>query len=204
MRRLIYVPIIHTMADMGTRAEALKQESIQRFGVERWERSRRVINEVWQGIRARLLALSLPWERVRIYQDGLPVSGKELEIAQEVAAQGSQNYQLVLELVQRGARLMGTESAELLTREYAHIKGVAEATSDAEREDARQRYAAESAEILKERDAFIARRIAETLHEAEVGLLFLGMLHEVDRLLPEGIHVEFLIDRLPLGEVEKP
>jgi hypothetical protein len=203
MRRLIYVPIIHTMVDMGSRADALRQEYIRRFGVERWERSRHVIEEVWEGIREKLLALTLPWERVRIYQDGLPVSGRELEIARDVAAQGSKNYQIVMELVRRGAKLMGTESPELLIREYTHIKRIADAKTDAEREEARRRYAAESAEILKERDTFIARRIAETLEEGEVGLLFLGMQHEVDRLLREGIQVEFLIDRLPLREVEE-
>jgi len=202
MRRLIYVPIIHTMVDMGSKGEALKQESIRRFGFERWERSRRVIDEIWEGIRARILALDLPWERVSIYQDGLPVSGRELEIASEVAAQGSRNYQLILELVQRGATLVGTESPELLTREYTHIKRIAEARTDAEREEAGRRYATESAEILKERDTFIARRIAETLEEGKVGLLFLGMLHEVDRLLPEGIRPEFLIDRIPLKVME--
>jgi hypothetical protein len=191
------------MVDMGSRAEALKQESIRRFGAERWAKSRRVIDEVWEGIRVRLQTLTLSWERVRIYQDGLPVSGMELNIAREVAARGSKNYQLVMELVERGAMLMGTESPELLIREYTHIKRIAEAQTDAEREEARQRYAAESAEILKQRDAFIARRIAETLEGGEVGLLFLGMLHEVDRLLPEEIQVEFLIDRLPLREVEE-
>jgi len=203
MRRLIYVPIIHTMVDMGSRAEALRQEYIRGFGAERWALSRRVIEELWEGIGAKLLDLALPWERVRIYQDSLPVSGKELEIAREVAAQGSKNYQIVMELVRRGARLMGTESPELLIREYAHIKRIADAETDAEREEAMRRYAAESPEILKERDAFIARRIADTLEDGEVGLLFLGMMHEVDRLLPEAIQVEFLIDRLPLREAEE-
>ena len=203
MRRLIYVPIIHTMVDLGSKAEVLRQEAIRQLGAERWAKSRQVIEEVWEGIRARLLALELPWERVRVYQDGLPVSGKELEIAREVAAHGSKNYQIIMELVRRGARLMGTESPELLTREYTHIKRITEAPTDAEREAAKRSYAAESGEILKARDTFIARRIAETLEEGEVGLLFLGMLHEVDRLLPEGIQVEFLIDRLPLREMEE-
>lgn len=202
MRRLIYVPIIHTMADMGSKAEALRQESLKRFGAVRWEQSRRLIDEAWEGIRTRLLSLKLPWERVRIYQDGLPASGMELEIAREVAALGSKNYQLVMELVRRGARLMGTESAELLIREHTHIKRIAEAETDAEREEAKRGYAAESAEILKARDAFIARRITETLEEEEIGVLFLGMMHEVDRLLPEEIQVEFLIDRLPLREAK--
>lgn len=203
MRRLIYVPIIHTMADMGSTSEALRQESIRRFGVESWERSRRVIDDVWEGIRTKLLIRNLPWERVKIYQDGLPVSGKELEIARDVAAQGSKNYQIVLELVDKGAKLIGTESPELLLREYAHVKQIAEAQADAERKEAKRSYAAESAEILKARDTFIVQRIVETLEEGEVALLFLGMIHEVDRLLPEGIQVEFLIDRLPLWDAEE-
>lgn len=203
MRRLIYVPIVHTIVDMGSTAEVLRQESIRRFGAERWAESRRIIDEVWEGIRAKLLGLKLSWERVRIYQDGLPVSGRELEIARDVAAQGSKNYQIVIELVQRGATLMGTESPELLTQEYTHITRIAEAQSDAEREEATRSYATESAEILRARDAFIARRIAETLEEGEVGLLFLGMMHGVDRLLPEEIQVEFLIDRLPLWRAKE-
>lgn len=201
-RWLLYVPIIHTMVDMGSGGEALKQEHLRRIGVDGWEWHRQVIEEIWDGIRARLLALELPWERVRIYQDGLPVSGKELEIAQDVAARGSKNYQIVTELVRRGARLMGTESPELLTREYTLVRRIAEAKTEGEREQARRKYAAEGAEILRDRDAFIARRIVETLAEGEVGLLFLGMMHEVDRLLPEGVQVKFLIDRLPLREAE--
>lgn len=202
MRRLIYIPIIHTPADMGSKSEALKQEWIKQFGIERWEQHSRVVEEIWGGIRTRLLGLRLSWIRVQIYQDGLPVSGKELEIAREVAAQGSKNYQLVMELVGKGARLMGTESPELLLREHAHVKQIAEAQADAEREEAKRSYAAESAEILKARDAFIANRIAESLWVEGVGLLFLGMRHEVDRLLPQDIGVEFLIDRLPLQEME--
>ncbi len=203
VRRLIYVPIIHTMVDMGSKSEALKQESIRRFGAERWAMSRRIIEEVWEGIRMKLLALNLPWDRVRIYQDGLPVSGKELEIAREVATQGSKNYQIILELMGRGAQLMGTEDPALLREEYALVSAVTDAKDDASRTEARAAYAREGARILKERDAFISRRIGETLKEGEVGLLFLGLMHEVDRLLPEEIQVEFLIDRLPLREVEE-
>lgn len=192
MRRLIYVPII-------SRAEALEQASIGHFGAELWAEGRRVTDEIWEGIRVRLLSLPVfPWERVRIYQDGLTVSGEELQMAPRVAVK---NYKLLSELVGRGGRLMGTESSELLRREYTHTKRIAEAATEAEREEARQSYAAETAKILKARDAFIARRIAETLEEGELGILFLGELHQVDRLLPdEGIQVEYLIDRVPLRE----
>ena len=201
MRQLIYVPIVHTIADLGSRRDSLKQDFIREFGAELWAKSCEVIEEVWDGISAKLLSLPLPWERVRIYQDGLPVSGRELEIAGEVAAQESRNYRLVLELVQRGGTLMGTESPALLRREYTYIERIAQAETETEREEAKRSYEAESAEILGARDAFIAKRIAETLKEGEVGIIFLGLLHQVDRLLPEDIELEYLIDRLPLWVV---
>lgn len=198
MRRLIYVPIIHTTADMGSRGQPLKEEFVRQFGPGLWAKSREVIDELWEGIGRKLLALSLPWDRVKIYQDGLPVSGKELEIAREVAAQGSKNYQLVLELVQRGATLMGTESPELLRREYSYIARIVDATTEAQGQEARRSYAAASAHLLAARDAFVARQVAETLQEGEIGVLFLGVLHQVDRLLPDDVKVEYLVDRLPL------
>lgn len=197
MKRLIYVPIVHTMADMGSEAEALKEEYIKRYGEAGWSRSRQVIEEVWDGIRARLFDMNLDYQKLRIYQDGLPVCGREVEIAREVAGKGSQNYALVLELVERGATLEGTENPALLVEEYHYITSLPQAKSRAEREAAEARYARESARILNERDRFISRRIDETLKEGETGILFLGMLHQVDKLLPKDIQVNYLIHRLP-------
>ena len=193
MRTLIYVPIVHTMADMGSEAEALMQEAIKRYGRRRWRRSRQAIDAIWEGIKERLLSLNLDYPRVRIYQDGLSVSGRELEIAKEVAGKGSKNYALVVELVERGATLEGTESPDLLLEEYQAIKRITQAKDEAERKAAEAQYAQESARILRERDAFIARRIDETLQEGEVGLLFIGILHRVDQLLPKDIEVNYLL-----------
>ncbi len=200
-RRLIYIPIIHDLADMGTKAEPLKQAFIRRFGLDQWERRRALIADVWGGIRQKLLGRDLPWDRVRIYQDGLPISGKELEIASDVAVQGSQNYRLVLELVGKGATLMGTESPDLLLREYRLISRMVEAHPVVQPDTAGRESDAEAQEILGARDAFIARRVSDTLGNAGIGVLFLGMMHQVDQLLPKDIAVEFLIDRLPLWEV---
>ena len=100
---MIYVPIVHTAADMGSQAEALEREHVRRHGRGEWARTRRLIDEVWEGLRTRLLALNLDFRRVRIYQDGLPVCGRELDIVREVAQGGSRNYALILELLDRGA-----------------------------------------------------------------------------------------------------
>lgn len=200
MRELVYVPIIHGAVDMGTKAELLKQEFVRRFGPEKWSERHALIEEVWHGVRERLLAQDLRWEKTRLYQDGLPVCGRELEIVREVAAQGSKNYELVLELVGKGARLEGTEDPALLLREYEFTSAVLSGQQEKRRQRANEQYAREGPKILKARDRFISRRIDQTLLDGEVGVLFLGMLHQVDRLLPKAIRVRYLIHRLRLEE----
>ena len=205
MRRLIYVPIVHTMADMGSEAETLKMEYIERYGEAAWFRSRQIVEGVWEGITERLRALNLDYRKVRIYQDGLPSCGRELEIVRQVAACGSKNYALILDLLERGALVEGTESPDLLLEEYNFIKRITQAKDEAEQEAAREAYARESSRILKQRDEFISRRIDESLQEGEIGLLFLGLMHQVDQMLPKDIEVSYLIHRLPFqGAVTLP
>jgi hypothetical protein len=238
MRKLIYVPIVHTTADMGSQAEALEREHVRRHGRGEWARTRRLIDEVWEGLRTRLLALALDYRGVRIYQDGLPVCGRELDIVREVAQGGSRNYALILELLDRGAVVEGTESPDLLREEYERIRSAipirpsaglrtpserrtvprgrmqtglpAEGSAQAGELDtksesrkagppdrAREEYARESERILRQRDEFIARRVDESLKEREMGILFIGLMHRVDRFLPADIEVQYLIHRLP-------
>ncbi len=198
MRWLIYVPMVHTMVDMGSEAETLRREYVRRYGEEGWIRSRLAIEGIWEGIGKQILSLKLNSRRVRIYQDGLPVSGRELQILAEVAARGSRNYQIVQELVQRGATLEGTEDPALLVEEYRYIKAITTAKDRAERKRAQEEYAREGRRLLRERDAFISRRIDETLKDGEVGILFLGSLHRVDQHLPADIQVEYLAPPSPL------
>jgi hypothetical protein len=216
MRKLIYVPIVHTTADMGSQAEALEREHVRRHGRGEWARTRRLIDEVWDGLRTRLLALDLDYRRVRIYQDGLPVCGRELDIVREVAQGGSRNYALILELLERGAVVKGTESPDLLREEYERIRSalpkepvprgrmqtgeldaMAESRKAGPPDQGREEFAVESERILRQRDEFIGRRIDETLKEEEVGILFIGLMHRVDRFLPRDVEVQYLIHRLP-------
>ena len=199
MRSLIYVPIVHTELDMGSLAGRLEDVYRARFGAAKWEERVRTIREVWRGIEGRISALKINLGRVKVYQDGLPVCGREEEIVRDLARQGSLNHRLVAQLMDRGAKLMGTESPELLLREYRLVKsqlgGGAEesATGAAGTEKNAQT-------TLQDRDRFIARRIEETLAEGETGVLFMGFAHEVHRYLSDSIKVQFLIHRLPFGK----
>jgi len=180
MKRVILIPVIHNLADLGSLAESVRAHYVEHFGPGVWEQRQRAVERLWGDIGRAIGALRLDYTQVRIYQDGLPVCGKEEQIVQELAEAGSLNHQLVLELMGKGAVLVGTEDPHLLMREY-HLQrrrvGAAAAGGDAPPPPP-----AEAADLLVARDHFIARRIAATLQESETGLLFLGAAHRLDAL----------------------
>ena len=55
--------------------------------------------------RQQIEGLDLDRERVRLYQDGLPVSGHESDIVRDLAQAGSPNHQLLLDLMAKGVQL---------------------------------------------------------------------------------------------------
>lgn len=192
MRILIVIPIIHTVQDMGSMLEQTKQAYVTRYGLDKWDEHLKSIAQVWDGIRQMLMALELPHASVRLYQDGLTQCGKEDYIVREVAARGSQNHQLLLDLMAQGALLMGTEDHDLLLQEYRLHQKVLDDDKDS-RDDLHE---AQSKALLVARDRFIAGRINSTLKAGEVGLLFLGMAHNVEPLLDEDILVRHLLPSL--------
>ena len=186
LRVLIHVPIIHTQADMGALGEPLKRQLVQRFGQHWWQSNVSLIDRAWDEIEASLITPEMPYERVRIYQDGLPICGRELDIVKELAEAGSRNHRLVLELVRRGATIMGTESGELLIKEYGRVRRLLGSCEvRAKDED----FKASGDALIQKRDRFIAQRIAATLAPGETGILFLGMLHAAAGLLPADIRL---------------
>jgi len=203
MRLLIYVPVIHSEADMGTVAETHKKEFTAAFGVCVWNDHIKAVDEMWEGIRARLGKMDVDHGKIRVYQDGLPLCGRELDIVRDVASQGSQNHQLVLSLVERGACLEGTEDVHLLLEEYRYIQAIANEVGPAEKCSKAKSLSKARKLLLRRRDRFIACRIDQTLKEGETGILFAGMAHEIDKYLPKGIDVSYLIFRLPFSKLHQ-
>lgn len=200
MRSLIYVPIIHTKADLGALGQAAAKHAEGMIEAGLSEQRRDSIDAMWSVIRDRVLAMPLSWSSVRVYQDGLPVCGHEQAIVRELSASGSHNHLLLAELLERGATLMGTEEPTLLVREYRRIQrlialGREPAPDLQEILDIRR----EGEELLVQRDAAIARRIRSTLAAGEQGVLFIGLLHRVDELLADEFAISHLIRNLPLG-----
>ncbi len=184
---------------MGTVAGPHKEEFGDRLGVCIWNEHIKAVDQMWEGIQKRLGRLDVNYATVRIYQDGLPLCGREMDIVRDVAAQGSQNHRLVLSLVQRGASLEGTEDVQLLLEEYHNIQVISREPEAAEKQRKAKLLSRKRKLLLRQRDQFIARRIDATLRAGETGILFIGMAHRVDDYLPKNIHVSFLIFRLPFS-----
>lgn len=186
MRQLIYIPIIHSEADMGTTAGALRRAYAKRFGAGGWRQHQQAIATFWTETEATLRNLRMDYERVKLYQDGLPVCGREREIAEALAAQGSPNHRLLLKLMAKGAQLVGTEDPKLLLQEYEQIRAElrkSQSTLQAKRA---------SQSLLQRRDRFVARRIDATLALGATGIVFMGALHRLFEILPTDIRVDFL------------
>jgi len=191
-RKLIYLPIVHNMADMGALRESVKEASVRKIGRQNWKRKQNLIEKLWDDIESVLGGLCDEMDKVRVYQDGLPISGNETDIVRDLADSGSRNHQLVLPLIEKGALLMGTESPDLLLEEYEIAK---RRLSAARRAGVKRRESSGSTSLLQRRDKFIAERINDTLKEGEVGIIFLGMLHAPDPWLAEDIQVSYPIGR---------
>jgi len=196
-RRLIWVPVIHTEAGLGNMSESVKRLYVQKLGEAKWEEHVRVVELFWKKVEEHIEGLRLDYARVRLYQDGLACCGGEVEIVRSLARAGSLNCVLLLKLMERGARLTGTESPDLLVEEYElarkRVSGEAGPTAAA-REALHDR-------VLDMRDRFIASRIDRTLQQGETGLIFLGLLHSLDRRLPPGMRVSRVrIDMFARGQ----
>lgn len=188
MKKLYLVPIIHTSADMGSLASALDETAKTELGQEEWQRHKEAISIFWDRIARYFDALDV--EGFKIYQDGMVADGvDELRIIEEGNRQGSKNYKILGNLVERGAILMRTEDLALVKQEYTRIAKIARAKSPKEKEAWALRYKLAQDKLLKQRDDFIAKRIKETLEEGETGILFIGAKHKVLPRLPDDIEI---------------
>jgi hypothetical protein len=181
-RTLIYFPIVHTQADMGALQKSVARATLDKSGRAGLARKTAAIDQIWTEIEAAIEALALSFDRVRLYQDGLPVCGREAEIVTELAQAGSRNHQLLRRLMAQGAVLMGTEEGDLLVQEYQLARQSLTTRPPRAAAVAASRRALSEA-LLQRRDQFMARRINETLKNGETGILFLGMLHSLERHL---------------------
>ena len=199
MRRIIYVPIIHTSADFGSLASEVEKKIIDRYGEEKWERHKKAISDFWDSIYDYFRSLDV--KGFKIYQDGLLADGDlGMKIVKTAAEIGSKNYLLVYNLVERGATIMKTEDIGLVKKERDFVVEMAKSKSFIERLSHYTKYRLHKERLLKQRDEYIVKMIDETLKEGETGIVFLGAFHNVVSMLPKDIEV---IEVKKKEEVEK-
>lgn len=193
MRTLIYVPVIHTSADLGSMAKDISKRGIRDLGEEVWTKHRKTVEGFWDAISDYFDSIDV--KDMKIYQDGL-VGEDEVgkKIVEDTAKAGSKNYQLVSRLLERGAVLMKTEDFKLVKQEYDRLLAITQAKSIIRKIITFIKYKLVKALLLNKRDAFIAKRIDETLGPDEKGILFIGAFHKIKKRLPENIQVKEIKD----------
>jgi hypothetical protein len=195
MRSLMWVPIIHSPEDLGGLRESIEDTYVERRGRAEWDAYVKNVGMLWKGVRLMIDGLKLDWPRVRLYQDGLPVCDHELAIVRELAQTGSDNHQLLADLIDRGATLTGTESPQLLIEELElnrRLLGVGATKPKQQPTNDFFQLQRQARHLLEKRDRFIATRISATLAAGEEGLIFLGMLHSLAGRLPRDVRLSEL------------
>jgi hypothetical protein len=188
MRILIYVPVIHTIADLGSLAEAVNKKGIDDLGEVIWKKHRNNIDGFWAAISNYFDSVDV--SGMKIYQDGLMAEG---EIGQKIVEagikSGSKNYEIVSRLIKRGTILVRTEDFTLVKEEHELLIAITQAKSILRKIGAFLKYKLVKNRLLNKRDKFIAKRINETLNQGEKGIIFIGAYHNIKKILARDIQI---------------
>ena len=189
MKKLIYIPIVHNKADLGSLGSQLSVEGEKRYGASLWQQHVEQVDKSWDNIESEILKQlkKKPFDKVRIYQDGLPVVDEiGIKIVKETAENGSKNYSIIDRLLSKGAKLELAENKEFLIREYYLLSDLSKAGTPENQLESYLKYQQVSQELLASRDHFIANRINMTLKDGETGIAFFGAAHAIiDKLNKE-------------------
>ena len=188
MKKLIYVPIIHMSADLGSIANHVDKRGIVVFGEEFWKKHRETISGFWDSIVKYFTNLEV--KDFKIYQDGM-VADAEVgqKIVEEGVKSGSKNYEIIDDLLKKGAVLVKTEDFALVKEERDRIVKITQAATTTQKLIAYLKYKLAKNRLLKKRDNYIAKRIDETLDYGETGILLIGAYHDIIPKLAKDIQV---------------
>jgi len=189
MRTLIYVPVIHTSADLGSLAKDVTKRGIADLGEDVWRQHQRTVEGFWDAISDYFISVDV--SGMKIYQDGMVAEGEIGEkIVEEGLNLGSRNYELVARLLKRGATLVKTEDFNLVKEERDKLLRITQAKTKLEKLFGFIRYKLTKNTLLNKRDRFIAQRIDESLPQDQTGILFIGAYHNIIPKLPRDIQIK--------------
>ena len=188
MRTLIYVPVIHTGADLGSLAKDVKKIGITDLGEDIWNEYRKTVGGFWDAISHYFDSIDV--SGIKIYQDGMVAEG---EVAQKIVEEGvrlsSKNYEIVARLLKRGAILVKTEDFRLVKEERDRLLKITQAKNLVKKLFGFIKYKLTKDMLLDIRDKFIVKRINETLNTKDTGIIFIGAYHNIKKRLPKDIQI---------------
>jgi hypothetical protein len=167
------------------------------------------VNQFWLDLRDAMMAWGQDFSMVQVYQDALPIgpnpeSNIEQRIVEDLAAKNSENHKLLKWMIQAGARLIGTEDPSLLVEEYELAQKLLlfYKNDQSGGQFGFGQHCDRQKEVLSKRDAFIAKRIDETLLCDHQGVVFLGMAHRLECCLADDIEVSYPFGKPVLDRVD--
>ena len=202
MKTLILVPVIHMSSDMGSLAKDLNRRGIAELGEELWKEHIKTVESFWDVVSHYFDSVDV--SGMKIYQDGMIAEGEVgQKIVEEGAKSGSKNYELVSELLKRGAILIKTEDFKLVKKERDRLIAITQVKSLPKKLIAFMKYKVTKNRLLNKRDKFIARRIDETLNQDETGIIFIGAFHNIKERLPKDVRTIGIKDTEKVREYQK-
>jgi hypothetical protein len=204
MRTLLYIPIIHSGADMGSMAAEISRKGVEEFGKDFWETHTSTVNKYWENIARYCRNLEIGADGLKIYQDGMVADGEiAVRIIEDSLKAGSKNYEIISGLVSRGAVVVRTEELWMVKKELEMLKTIPTSGALIVKIIRIFRFKILQSKLLKQRDKFIAGRIAETLGQDETGIIFLGAYHNILKYLPRDISVKEVKEISKIKEYQK-
>ena len=192
MRTLLYIPIVHNQADLGTSGSQLSLEGEKKYGAEVWRNHIKQVDDSWKKLELYILERvnKISADKIRIYQDGLPAVGEiGIKIIKDVASKGSVNYSIIDSLITQGSNIELAEDKQLLLEEYNLLSNIINAESPESKLKAYVFFQNKSEELLNSRDNYIANKINLTLDDGETGIAFFGAIHSIVDKLNKDIEV---------------
>lgn len=202
MKRLIYVPIIHTSEDLGSFEKDVAKRGIADLGKDVWEEHIKTVEAFWNAISHYFNSIDV--SGMKIYQDGMVAESEVGDmIVEEGIKSGSKNYLLLSRLLKQGAILVKTEDLNLVMKERDRLYTIIQAKSITKKIIAFIKYKLAKNRLLNKRDEFIVKRIDETLNNGEKGIIFIGAYHNIKKRLPESFQVIEIKDIKKVREYQK-
>jgi hypothetical protein len=198
--KVYHFPILHTDR------EACIDEALGQF----WNQQGADLDTrpYWQQIRDYLATQRIDYKKTKIYQDSHPIEAQDIYgvgvEALDYSMVPGPNQQMLTELIEKGAKLLGTESTELVLESYRHREEMLGSIDRSDLAGSLLRVQAASEKLgrlVPLRDRAIAHRIRQTLGPSETGILFLGRDHNI-KAHAKGInlvtppHIKALADQL--------